>query len=173
VARRISPRVTQLHSHDYRGERALAPGAVLIVGSGQTGLQLAAELTAAGRQVYVAVGSAGRVRDIFSWLIDLLRHGADQLPDPRRRYNAMPALSGHCGGHDTNLRAYALQGMRLAGYLAGADGEHPTFADDLERSLQAADDFFDARSRPVIDAYIARPELDAPHLVEQSLTLRS
>jgi cation diffusion facilitator CzcD-associated flavoprotein CzcO len=109
MAARISDRITQLHSHNYRNERALPAGAVLIVGSGQTGLQLAEELFAAGRTVYVSVGSAGRVprryrgRDIFSWLVDVMRHGAaygvtfptaDQLPDPRRRFNAMPALSG-------------------------------------------------------------------------------
>ena len=71
LAERISDRVLQIHSHDYRHEAALPAGAVLVVGSGQTGLQLAEELFAAGRSVYVAVGSAGRVprryrgRDIF------------------------------------------------------------------------------------------------------------
>lgn len=60
-ARRISDRFTQLHSHEYRNERALPAGAVLVVGSGQTGLQLAEELFEAGRRVFVAVGSAGRI----------------------------------------------------------------------------------------------------------------
>ena len=118
--RRISARVTQLHSHDYRNQAALPDGAVLVVGSGQTGLQLAEELFEAGRRVYVSVGSAGRVprryrgRDIFSWLVDVIRHGAghgvalptaEQLPDGRRRFSAMPALTGRaaattptCGG---------------------------------------------------------------------------
>jgi putative flavoprotein involved in K+ transport len=55
---------------------------VLVVGSGQTGLQLAEELSAAGRPVYISVGSAGRVprgyrgRDIFSWLVDIIERGA-------------------------------------------------------------------------------------------------
>jgi putative flavoprotein involved in K+ transport len=176
-AQHLSPRVVQLHSHEYRNERSLPAGAVLIVGSGQTGLQLAEELFAAGRQVFVAVGSAGRVprryrgRDIYGWLAEILRDGAAhgvsfptaaQLPDPRRRFDAMPALSGHGGGHDTNLRRYALDGMRLAGRLIQADGEHVAFADDLARNLRAADGSFDDRFRPVIDAYIAAAELDAP-----------
>jgi putative flavoprotein involved in K+ transport len=111
---------------------------VLIVGSGQTGLQLAEELFEAGRRVYISVGSAGRVprryrgRDLFDWLVDVIRHGAahgvtlptaEQLPDARRRFSAMPAVTGRGGGHDTNLRRYAADGMSLGGRLAGADGK--------------------------------------------------
>ncbi len=177
LAARISDRVLQLHSHDYRHEAALPAGAVLVVGSGQTGLQLAEELFAAGRSVYVAVGSAGRVprryrgRDLFEWLVELMRHGpalgvtlptADQLPDPRLRFSPMPALSGHGGGHDTNLRQYAADGIRLAGRLTGAAGEVLTFADDLALNLERADGFFDERLRGPIDAYIERAGLDAP-----------
>jgi putative flavoprotein involved in K+ transport len=177
AAARITARVTQLHSHDYRNEAALPAGAVLVVGSGQSGLQLAEELRAAGRTVYVSVGSAGRIprryrgRDIFAWLIDILRHGAshgvgfptaDRLPDPARPFPPMPALSGHAGGHDTNLRRYAAEGMRLAGRLTHADGERLTFADDLPLRLEAADRFFDERFRPVIEAYIERAVVVAP-----------
>jgi putative flavoprotein involved in K+ transport len=177
VATRISDRITQLHSHDYRNEAGLPDGAVLVVGSGQTGLQLAEELAAAGRQVYIAVGSAGRVprryrgRDIFAWLANVLRHGADygvafptaaQMPDPRRRFSAMPAVSGHGGGHDTNLRQYAADGMRLAGRLVDAEGERVTFAADLADNLEAADRFFDQRFRTIIDTYIQRRGIAAP-----------
>jgi putative flavoprotein involved in K+ transport len=177
LAGRVSDRVTQLHSHHYRNETALPPGAVLVVGSGQTGLQLAEELSAAGRRVYISVGSAGRVprryrgRDIFGWLVDVIQRGAsfgvtlptaEQLLDGRRRFSAMPALSGHGGGHDTNLRQYAAEGMRLAGRLTGADGERLTFADDLTRNLELADRFFDERFRTTIDTYIERAGIEAP-----------
>ena len=177
LAAGISERVTQLHAREYRNEASLPAGGVLIVGSGQTGLQLAEELAAAGRAVYVSVGSAGRIprryrgRDIFGWLADVLRHGAahgvrlptaEQLPDPRRRFNPMPALSGHDGGHDTDLRRYAAEGMTLAGHLVGADGEQLTFADDLAASLAAADRFFDERFRAIIDRYIERAGIVAP-----------
>lgn len=173
----IAHRVVQLHSHDYRNATELPAGAVLIVGSGQTGLQLAEELFAAGRSVFVAVGSAGRMprryrgRDIFAWLVELMRHGAtygatlptaDQLPDPGRRFSPMPALSGHGGGHDTNLRRYAADGITLAGRLIGADGEVLTFADDLGPNLERADAFFDERFRGTIDTYIERAGIDAP-----------
>jgi putative flavoprotein involved in K+ transport len=177
AAGHISERVLQFHSHQYRNEAALPPGAVLIVGSGQTGVQLAEELLSAGRQVYISGGSAGRVprryrgRDIFAWLIELLRHGAeygvalptaDQLPDPLLKFGAMPNLSGHGGGHDTNLRQFAADGMTLAGRLAGADGEHLTFAGDLASNLERSDRFFDERFRNRIDSYIERAAIDAP-----------
>ena len=142
-----------------------------MVGSGQTGVQLAEELFAAGRSVFISAGSAGRVprryrgRDLFSWLADILRDGAahgvtlptaEQLPDGRRRFSAMPALTGRAGGHDTNLRRYAAEGMSLAGRMVGADGERIGFAGDLEASLEGADRFFDERFRRVIDTFIER-----------------
>lgn len=174
---RISGRVAQLHSYDYRNHAALPDGAVLVVGSGQTGLQLAEELFEAGRRVFVAVGSAGRVprryrgRDFFSWIADVMRHGAqhgvtlptaDQLPDGRRKFAAMPALTGRGGGHDTNLRKYAADGMTLAGRLTGADGERMTFAGDLSTSLDRADRFFDERFRRLIDTFVDRAGIEAP-----------
>ena len=177
LAAHVADRVTQLHSHDYRNESQLPPGGVLIVGSGQTGLQLAEELSAAGRRVSISVGSAGRVprryrgRDYFAWLMEVMRHGADfgvvlptaeQLPDGRIRYSAMPAVSGHGGGHDTNLRQYAADGMQLAGRLNGADGERLSFAGDLAANLDLADRFFDERIRPSVDAYIERAAIAAP-----------
>jgi putative flavoprotein involved in K+ transport len=177
VARQVSHRVLQIHSHEYRNEATLPPGAVLVVGSGQTGLQLAEELFAAGRRVYISVGSAGRVprryrgRDIFRWLLDIIERGApvdvalptaEQLPDGRRRFSAMPALSGHDGGHDTNLRRYAAAGMSLAGRLVRAEGELLTFGGDLAHNLDVADRFFDERFRTMIDTYIDRAAIEVP-----------
>jgi putative flavoprotein involved in K+ transport len=184
-ASRISSRVFQLHSHHYRNQAALPDGGVLVVGSGQTGLQLAEELFEAGRQVYVAVGSAGRIprryrgRDFFGWSVELIRDGrrhgvalptADQLPDPARRFNPMPALTGRNGGHDTNLRRYAADGIHLGGHLTGADGERVSFAGDLNQSLELADRFFDERFRGLIDTYIERAAIDAPPGDDTTLT---
>ena len=81
-----------MHSHDYRNEAQLPPGGVLLIGSGQTGVQLAEELHEAGREVYLSVGQCGRVprryrgRDCFAWLRALAERG-DELgagaPDGR------------------------------------------------------------------------------------------
>jgi putative flavoprotein involved in K+ transport len=87
---------------------------------------------------------------------------AEQLPDRRRRFSAMPAVSGHDGGHDTNLCQYAADGMTLAGRLTGADGERLSFASDLTDNLELADRFFEERFRTTIDTYIERVGIDAP-----------
>ena len=84
-AARIAPRVAQLHSHDYRNESMLPEGAVLVVGSGQTGVQLAEELSDAGRRVYLSVGTAGRAPRRYRG-VDILRLARpDRAAGPRVR----------------------------------------------------------------------------------------
>jgi putative flavoprotein involved in K+ transport len=172
----LSPRVTQLHSSAYRSETQLPPGGVLVVGSGQTGVQIAEELQAAGRQVTLAVGRCGRVprryrgSDIFRWLNDVRHHGPRYgaglptpatMPDLRMRLACNPHLSGHGGGHETNLRQFATEGMRLTGRLRAIDGERVAFAEDLGESLAFADRFFDERFAPLIEKYIEGAGIDA------------
>lgn len=173
----LSGRITHLHSHAYRSERQLAPGGVLVVGSGQTGVQLVEELHQAGRRVYLSVGSAGRAprryrgKDLFFWLRLLAARGdelgaplpcASKLPDPRRRLAANPHLSGHGGGHDTDLRRLASEGVTLVGRLEAIDGRRLRLARDLSANLAAADRFFDERFRTLVDTAIARAGIDAP-----------
>jgi putative flavoprotein involved in K+ transport len=173
----FGPAIQQLHAHDYRNERGLPPGGVLVVGSGQTGVQLAEELHAAGRSVTISVGHCGRMprryrgRDSFWWLHQIVLRGeqvgivlptVEAMPDPRARLACNPHLSGHGGGHDTNLRRFAADGMRLVGRFEAADGERARFAADLGANLAYADGFFDERFRSVYDAFIERAGLDAP-----------
>jgi putative flavoprotein involved in K+ transport len=177
VAAELPKDVEQLHSHDYRRESALAPGNVLVVGSGQSGVQIAEELHMAGRQVYLSVGKAGRAprryrgRDLFAWLAALARNGAavgvpfptaNQLPDPRMKFAANPHVSGHAGGHETNLREFAARGMTLLGRIARIDGRTLRLAPDLSANLARADAFFGERFGPLIDRYIEAAGLDAP-----------
>lgn len=172
VAADLPDRIVQVHSHEYRNEAALPPGSVLVVGTGQSGVQLAEELHAAGRRVILSVGRCGRVprryrgRDIFKWLIELARRGklptVDMLPDPRLRFAGNPHLSGHGGGHETNLRRFAADGIRLVGRLDGVDGERVRFAPDLLTNLRFADTFFDERMREDIDTVIELAGIDAP-----------
>jgi putative flavoprotein involved in K+ transport len=86
----------------------------------------------------------------------------DTLPDPRLRFACNPHLSGHGGGHETNLRRFAADGMRLVGRLDGADGERVRFAPDLSANLRFADTFFDERMRTGIDTLIEAAGIDAP-----------
>ena len=177
IAAALPRRVAQLHSHDYRNHAGLPPGAVLVVGSGQSGVQIAEELAEAGRRVYLSVGSAGRVprryrgSDVFRWLHALNTQGEafgtalptpDRLPDIRLRSAGNPHLSGHRGGHDTNLRRLAAEGMTLLGRIERVDGERLTLAADLSTNLARADAFFDERFRDLIDRFIERAGIDAP-----------
>jgi putative flavoprotein involved in K+ transport len=173
----FGPTILQVHAHDYREPDGLPSGGVLVIGSGQTGVQLAEELHEHGRQVVLAVGHCGRTlrryrgRDSFWWIHQIAVHGAavgaplpsvSTLADGRARYACNPHLSGHHGGHDTNLRVMARDGIRLVGRLLGADGARATFAEDLRANLQFADGFFDERIRPLIDRYIERIGDPAP-----------
>jgi len=174
---RLSKRLTVLHAHHYRNPAELPPGGIVVVGSGQTGVQLAEELTEAGRRVVLSTGRCGRAprryrgSDVFVWLWAVRTHGGaygialpllHELPDPRLRYACNPHLSGHGGGHDTNLRRFAAEGMTLVGRFLDFDGELATFAPDLGANLAFADDWFDQRWRPLFDRYIAATGLAAP-----------
>jgi putative flavoprotein involved in K+ transport len=177
IATSLPARVTSLHSHAYRNEDALPPGAVLVVGSGQSGVQIAEELAEAGRRVYLSVGSAGRFprryrgSDIFRWLAEVAARGeavgaalptVDKLPDPRLRSAGNPHLSGHHGGHEVNLRRLAVEGLTLLGRIDHVDGERLVLRPDLAANLAWADRFFDERFKPIIDRYIERASIDAP-----------
>jgi putative flavoprotein involved in K+ transport len=177
IAKELPARLTQLHSHDYRSLSALPPGGVLVVGSGQSGVQIAEELLDAGRDVHLSVGSAGRVprryrgRDLFRWLYGLSTHGeavgvslptVDQLPDLRMRLMGNPHLSGHGGGHDTNLRQFAANGMTLLGRIEAVSGERLSLAPDLPANLARADGFFGDRFRELCDRFIEKSGIDAP-----------
>lgn len=177
IASELPRRLTQLHSHDYRNERSLPPGAILIVGSGQSGCQIAEELAEAGRRVYLSVGSAGRAprryrgRDIFRWLAMLAAHGAeygvpfptvDQLPDLRLRSAGNPQLSGHKGGHDVNLRQMARDGTTLLHRIERVDGECLHLRPGLSATLALVDGLFDQRFRPLIDRLIDAAGIVAP-----------
>jgi putative flavoprotein involved in K+ transport len=173
----VPPRVRQLHSHEYRNERELPPGGILIVGSGQTGVQIAEELREAGRPTYLSLGSAGwaprryRGRDLFRWLAEIATRGAevgvpfptvDKLPSPRARLAANPQLTGHGGGHDVDLRQMASEGLTLVGRLEGVDGEHLRVAPGISSALARADQAFLDRFKPMIDTFVDRTGTDAP-----------
>jgi putative flavoprotein involved in K+ transport len=169
--------IHQLHAHEYRRPDALPPGGVLLVGSGQTGVQLAEELLAAGRSVVLSAGRCGhaprryRGKDIFWWIRRLGTHGREigvalpapeTLPSPAARFACNPQVSGHDGGHDVSLRSLAAAGVRMAGRLEAIDGRRIRFADDLAATLTFADRFFADRFQPLCDAYAARAGLDLP-----------
>ncbi len=172
LAERLPEDVAQLHSAGYRSPAALPEGAVLVVGTGQSGCQIAEDLHLAGRQVHLAVGSATRVarryrgRDVVAWLEETgyYKKAITEFPeaDWPRLHRANQYVTGRDGGHDIDLRAFATEGMRLYGRLTDiTTGGVLSFGDDLARNLDVADAASDSVKNS-IDAYIEAHHLDAP-----------
>jgi len=156
-SRNFPPEVKQLHSGDYRNPQALPSGSVLVVGSGQSGAQIAEELYQSGRKVYMCVGAAGRVprryrgHDITWWLNKISPNRRVKLPNSGR-LPANPHLSGKDGGHTLNLHQFANDGVVLLGHLTGAQDGKIFLAPDLKESLTKVDRF-EARIIFLIDLY--------------------
>jgi putative flavoprotein involved in K+ transport len=157
---RPGPGITVLAGDSYRNPAQLPPGAVLVAGSGQSGVQIADDLIRAGRRVFVSAGRCGwvprryRGRDIACWLVEmgLLERAADSLPSPSARLACFPQVSGARGGCDLNVHTLAAEGAVLLGHLIGLREGRVRIADDLPASLAAAD-FFAAGIRRAIDQY--------------------
>ncbi len=164
----FAPAITQLHSSAYRNPGALPDGAVLVVGSAQSGCQIAEELYQSGRRVYLATSGAGRAprryrgKDMFEWMIAVgfFDMTLDTLPGPREHF-AAPHVSGKNGGHTLNLHQFARDGVTLLGHLRGAAGTIAQFAPDLAANLGRADGF-EQQVRRMVDGYIQAHGLDAP-----------
>ena len=170
----IPPSMFQLLAEDYTNPAGLPPGGVLIVGSGQTGSQLAEELHEAGRRVFLACGRCPWAprrlggKDIVWWAAEtgFFDRTTDMLPSPAARLVGNILTTGHGGGHDLHLRTLRDIGVELVGHFEAADGDVLRFADDLGAST----DFSDARLRDLwkwIESYCAKtgyplPEFDWP-----------
>lgn len=165
----ISKQITQVHSGRYRNPESLSPGAVLVVGSGQSGCQIAEELYRSGRKVYLCLSSVGRVprryrgRDIFEWLqlMGFFDKTVDQLESPKTKFEGNPHLSGNDGGHTINLHQFARDGVILLGRLQGAEDGRIQLAPDLKVNLEKADKF-EAEITKMVDEYILKAGLDTP-----------
>jgi putative flavoprotein involved in K+ transport len=165
----LPPSITQLHSGKYRNPRALPPGAVLVVGSAQSGCQIAEELYQSGRKVYLCVCNAGRVprryrgKDIFEWLnvVGFLDRTPDRLPSPKARFAGNPHLSGARGGHTLNLHQFSRDGVQLLGHLRDVQDGKLILASDLHDCLAKADQF-EVDIVKLVNGYIQKNELTAP-----------
>jgi len=163
----LSVDICQLHTSEYRNPQMLPSGAVLVVGTGQSGCQIAEELHESGRQVYLSTSSCGRAprryrgKDSTWWLsrLGFFDRTLDQLPSPTAKFACNPHVSGNHGGHDINLRQFARQGMILLGHVQAAQGKQMILAPDLEENLTKADAFA-AQITQGIDEYIKRTGMD-------------
>jgi putative flavoprotein involved in K+ transport len=174
AAAALPARLQQLDVDAYRNEAQLAPGAILIVGSGQSGCQIAEELHQAGRDVYLACGRAPwaprRIgeHDLLWWGLEtgFLDAPAGSLPDPGARLFANILVTGHDGGHDLHLRTLQRLGVTLLGHLVDADGRVARFAPDLAESVAWGDgrhaDFMGLVGRLAAERGLRAPEVAEP-----------
>jgi putative flavoprotein involved in K+ transport len=164
----------QLHSSAYRNSAQLPPGEVLVVGTGQSGCQIAEDLHLLGRKVHLAVGSAPRCarryrgKDVVEWLEEMGHYDIpiDKQSNPDDlRERANHYVTGRSGGHDLDLRRFALEGMKLYGPAIALEGGKLRFAPKLKQHLDHADDVYRSINRG-IDKYIADRGLSAPEEAE-------
>jgi len=169
-AREAPAEVVNLHSSNYKNPESLPEGAVLVVGSGQSGCQIAEDLHLAGRTVHLAVGNAPRCarryrgRDVVEWLAELGYYDMpiDQHPNREQvRDKTNHYVTGRDGGRDIDLRQHALAGMKLYGPLAAIEAGVARFKPELKQNLDAADAVYRSINR-TIDAFIEKNGLSAP-----------
>jgi putative flavoprotein involved in K+ transport len=168
--------IMQMHSDEYRNPQSLPAGAVLVVGSAQSGAQIAEELYQSGRKVYLSVSRSGRVprryrgRDT-NWWHDRMGdydRTVDQLPSPRAKFASKPMISGTNGGHTLNLHQFARDGVTLLGRIEGVKDGRAILAKDLKENLARADKF-ERDFVKSVDEFIAKNGLDAPQEVLRNL----
>ena len=170
MAEKLDPRIESLHTSAYKSPSQLPPGGVLVIGSGQSGAQIAEDLHLAGRETHLAVGSAPRVarfyrgRDVVAWLDDLHYYDMPVTEHPLGegvRRNANHYVTGRDGGRDIDLRKFASEGMRLYGHVLSVEGVRMEIGDDLARNLNRADEVCES-IKDTIDRHIAAQGIDAP-----------
>lgn len=158
-------RLAQIHSNAYRNPEQLREGAVLVVGAGSSGAQIADELLGAGRRVYLSIGPhdrpprSYRARDFCWWLGVLGKWDAAAL-EPGMDHVTI-SVSGAHGGHTVDFRRFAAQGMNLLGMTQSFSDGVMRFAPDLAGNLARGDANY-LSMLDEADAYAARNALDLP-----------
>jgi putative flavoprotein involved in K+ transport len=173
----ISKNIQQIHSSDYKNPSSLKKGNVLVVGSSQSGAQIAEELNQAGRTVYLSVSSAGRVprryrgKDVTQWEeeIGYYKRTVNQLKSPKDRFGSSAHTTGKDGGHTINLHQFARDGIKLLGRVVNAERDTITLAPTLHQNLAKADQF-EAEFLKEVDQYIETHHLDIPKETVPHLT---
>jgi putative flavoprotein involved in K+ transport len=163
----------QIDVDGYRNERQLPSGRVLIVGSGQSGCQIAEELHGEGRDVVLACGRAPwaprRIggRDLTWWAHEsgFWDQSVDDLPSPEARLIANVLATGQGGGHDLHLRTLQGLGVVLAGHFLGASGRQVRFAPDLAETVAWGDDRY-RELTALLDEVVEERGLQQPELPE-------
>lgn len=175
-SKNLSGDITQLHTSEYQNPDSLPEGGVLVVGTGQSGCQIAEELYLSGRKVFLCVGGANRVprryrgKDIIWWLnkLNFFDQTANSLSSSKERFNAHPYVTGKDGGRSLNLHQFAKDGVVLLGHMKNAQDYSVEFVPDLRENLQKVDQFV-AELKQNIDKMIIEQNIDAEDAPQQNV----
>ena len=175
MATRLANGMLSTHTNAYRNPAQLPPGAVLIVGSAQSGCQIAEELLEAKRTVYLSTSKVGRTRrryrgkDILEWVrgLGMFAQRTRELAAPEEQFAPPPVATGAGGGHTLSLQGLRRQGCRLLGRLRDVDGYLAHFENDLPEHVHYAD-AFSQRMLQRIDRFIVMGRISAPPREEDS-----
>jgi putative flavoprotein involved in K+ transport len=167
IADSLPAGVTQLHTSGYRNPEQLPSGAVLVVGAGPSGQQIADELARAGRSVHLAVGRHKalprryRGRDTYWWMdrMGTLSRTVESLPDPTATRTPNAVLTG--GTRDLDLHRLVADGVVPHGRLVSVRGGTAAFDDGLPAMLAEAEDNVE-RFRTTVDRWVAAEGIDVP-----------
>lgn len=181
----------QLHASDYRSPAHLPPGAVVVIGAGQSGCQISVDLIEAGRDVYLCTSKVGRVRrryrhrDAVDWGRDVGFWDVriDELPDPAMQFAAQPQVSGVGRfGSTISLQSMARDGVRLMGRLTDVDdgvlktddslADHIAFADEFSAAFTGMIEDWIASNDVKVEPIEADPNDDpaGPEVAESGIT---
>ena len=166
----ISKEIFQLHAGDYRNSNTLPKGNVLVIGSGQSGVQIAEDLIDSGRKVYLATSMVARVprryrgKDIFEWLdfVGFNDHRTIEFLDPHMLKMEQPQLSGiGKRGKTVSLQALAKKGVIILGKIDDAKQNHIYIQANAVDHVKFADEF-SHQIKAIIDEFIENAKVDAP-----------
>jgi len=170
MAERLPEQILQLHSSEYKNPQSLPDEDVLVVGTGQSGCQIAEDLHLAGKKVHLCVGSAPRSprmyrgKDAVDWLEQMGYYDLPLNQHPQKekvRTNANHYVTGRDRGREIDLRRFALEGMQLYGALKKISGGNLEFQQNLKQNLDRADAVAESIKK-TIDAFIEKNQIQAP-----------
>lgn len=170
IAQKLPKNILQLHSSEYKNPQSLSEGEVLVVGTGQSGCQIAEDLHLEGKKVHLAVGGAPRSprryrgKDVVDWLDKMGYYEISINEHPQKeqvRTKVNHYVTGRDGGREIDLRHFALQGMCLYGKLQDIEENHLKFYPNLKENLDQADAVAESIKKS-IDKYIESNQISAP-----------
>jgi putative flavoprotein involved in K+ transport len=170
IAKNISKDIKQLHTSEYKNANQLPNGAVMVVGSAQSGCQITEDLLDARRKVYLSTSMVGRFprwyrgRDIFYWLREAKFYDikAEEIKDPKILEQRPPQVSGTGSGRESmSLQSLSKNGAVILGKMDKVDNTTVFFQEDAVQHVRFADEF-SQKIKKLIDDHITENNILAP-----------